>query len=128
MRIFLLMLGSLVLVACGSGGGDQRAVDQHILGELDKFEKSFQDASNSEQERAAISNLNRQCQDGGYTYLLSLFDSAGATIPVNEWSKDRARLKDASVELEVRYRDPRLKRTFRHQLIDPENFVYLLME
>jgi hypothetical protein len=119
---------TLVAALAGCGSGKQRAFDQHMLDELNRLEAGISGAHTSEQERAAFSELNRTCQDGRYSYVLTLYDAAGAEIPIDDWSKDRSRLSGAQVELEIKSPDPRLTRKFKHRLIDPENFAYLLME
>ncbi|MBK8206371.1 MAG: hypothetical protein IPK87_06170 [Planctomycetes bacterium] len=95
------------------------------MAELDAIEASLKQARDAEQERAAISEMNRKCMDLKLSPVVTAYDSTGAQIPISEWDKHRNRLKDARVQITLTLRN-RLTRTVNHTLIDAANFPYLL--
>jgi hypothetical protein len=126
MRHLLMVTIALLMVACGRS--ERSDMDHKAVQDLDRLQQTIIQAKDSEQERAAFSELSRTCRDLGYTYSLTLHDSGGVVIPVSSWDEDRERLQGAKVELVLMTVDQLLQRRFTHQLIDPANFVYLLLE
>ena len=123
--------GLLVCLGCSPSNAPtsgRAALDRHVDQELDELENLLKAAGNAEEEKAAYSEVDRKTQELSLGLGFGLFDSTGSSVPVGEWNEPPGRLKGGRIDIELTYRDSRLTRTIEHQIIDPENILFLMNE